>query len=86
MFPSNAIIALALVIAAALLVLDWYIWRTGPVLPYKGSRPPTRATMQRRASQRLSGEDGVSIDPDWPQESSSQPVSANRGNEQATHI
>ncbi len=34
MFPSIATMALGLVITAVLAVVDWYVWRTGPVLPY----------------------------------------------------
>ena len=34
MFPSIATMALRLVITAALAVVDWYVWRTAPVMPY----------------------------------------------------
>ena len=34
MFPSTATMALGLAITAALAVVDWYVWRTAPVLPY----------------------------------------------------
>ena len=34
MFPSSATIALGLAITAALAIIDWFVWRTAPVLPY----------------------------------------------------
>jgi hypothetical protein len=34
MFPSIATMALGLVITAVLAVVNWYVWRTAPVLPY----------------------------------------------------
>ncbi len=85
MFPSNAIMALALVIAAALLVLDWYIWRTGPVL-HTGSGLRTPGTTKQRRLERLPGEDGVPIDPDWLGEPLPLRNSATGENEQADHI
>jgi hypothetical protein len=34
MVPSIATIALGLLITAALAVVDWYVWRMAPILPY----------------------------------------------------
>jgi hypothetical protein len=34
MFPSVATIALAASITFALAVIDWYVWRTAPVMPH----------------------------------------------------
>lgn len=34
MFPSSMAIGLGVVIAAALAIVDWYVWRAAPVLPY----------------------------------------------------
>ena len=34
MFPSIATIACGAAIAVTLAVIDWYVWRTAPVLPH----------------------------------------------------
>jgi hypothetical protein len=39
MFPSDATIALGLVITAALAIVDWYVWRSGPILPHPLAKP-----------------------------------------------
>lgn len=46
MFPSIETMVIGVVITAALAVLDWYVWRTAPVLPY-----PITSTEPRRAEQ-----------------------------------
>jgi hypothetical protein len=88
MLPSNATMALALVIAAVLLALDWYLWRTGPVRPYpladSGQRTPR--TIKHPPPQRLPVELGVHIDPDWARKPSRQPDSGTGENEYADHI
>jgi hypothetical protein len=75
MFASIATIALGLVIVAALLALNWYIWRARPVLPYPLA-----------ALERSPGEHGIPIHPDRQCERSPQPISATSGNEYAVHI
>ncbi len=41
MFPSTATIVLGFVMTVALAVIDWYVWRMAPTLPYPlaASRP-----------------------------------------------
>ncbi len=43
-FPSITTLILGLAITAILGLVDWYLWRTAPVLPYplesSGTRPP----------------------------------------------
>ncbi|HEX3409893.1 MAG TPA: hypothetical protein VHS07_06405 [Candidatus Binataceae bacterium] len=34
MFPSEATIGLGVAITAVLAIIDWFVWRTAPVLPY----------------------------------------------------
>jgi hypothetical protein len=34
MVPSITTIALGLLITAALALVDWYVWRMAPILPY----------------------------------------------------
>ena len=34
MVPSTTTIGLGLLITAALAAIDWYVWRTAPVLPH----------------------------------------------------
>ncbi len=34
MVPSITTLVIGLAIAVALAVVDWYVWRTAPVLPY----------------------------------------------------
>ena len=46
MFPSIETIGIGLVITAILAILDWYVWRTAPVLPY-----PITATEPRRVEE-----------------------------------
>ena len=38
MFPSIATIAIGTMIVAALAVVDWFVWRMAPVLPYPLAR------------------------------------------------
>jgi hypothetical protein len=45
MVPSITTIALGLLITAALAAIDWYVWRTAPVLPY-----PLEASPGQRAA------------------------------------
>ncbi len=46
MFPSIATIAIGTMIIAALAVIDWFVWRMAPVLPYSLARsgPPSTAS------------------------------------------
>jgi hypothetical protein len=50
MFPSIATMALRLVITAALAVIDWYVWRKGPVRPYRGAAADPQGTDDREAT------------------------------------
>ena len=45
MVASITMIALGLLITAGLAVVDWYVWRTAPVLPY-----PLEASPGQRAA------------------------------------
>jgi hypothetical protein len=42
MVPSITTIALGLLITAALAAIDWYVWRTAPVLPYPLEASPAQ--------------------------------------------
>jgi hypothetical protein len=42
MVASITMIALGLLITAALAVVDWYVWRTAPVLPYPLEASPAQ--------------------------------------------
>ena len=39
MFPSIETVGFGFMIAAVLAILDWYVWRSGPVLPYPLTDP-----------------------------------------------
>ena len=50
MFPSSATIGLGLAITAVLAIIDWYVWRTAPELPYPLKAVESQNTADREAS------------------------------------
>lgn len=60
MFPSIETIGLGVAITAVLALIDWFVWRTAPTLPY-----PLPARRSRSADDRSSRSDaGRSPRPD----------------------
>lgn len=51
MFPSSATIGVGMAITAVLAIIDWYVWRTAPVLPY----PLTAVDGQKTAEKDATG-------------------------------
>jgi hypothetical protein len=49
MVPSIATIAIGMTILAALAVVDWFVWRMAPVLPYPLARPGPRSAASEAA-------------------------------------
>ncbi len=50
MFPSSATLGAGVAITAGLAIIDWYVWRAAPVLPYPLKATAPEGMADREAS------------------------------------